>query len=264
MIPLGHKKVVINRDNGQTVERPCIWAISIRKSSNPQLLAQVIPALNASVKLQIEVPYRAVAAPTAHKTDEEITVMITKGIHRQLWNHRRPRTELKKDRVQAWVDDFPTIICDYGDRDRFEEPELARDLAYALAEKLQKVRADKRTGQVPETLKEHEDRVVEQVAKWSKLLKIPLDVTADIPQFAAVRYGYDKPLSGLDDYQFMAKTPKHMKWLREESVDNPPSFLDFKVRALPKHDDMDTLVTHEDQEDGRQVSRAHADLPGVR
>lgn len=111
MIPLGNKKVVINRDNGQTVERPYIWAISIRKSSDPQLLAQVIPALNASVKLQIEVPYRAVAAPTAHKTEEEITVITAKGIHRQLWNHRRPKTTLKKDREQAWADDFTTIIA---------------------------------------------------------------------------------------------------------------------------------------------------------
>lgn len=178
--------------------------------------------------------------------------MIAKGTHRQTWNRRRLRTKLKKDRKQSWADDFKTIIFDYVDHAKFkEEPQLAYDLAYALRGEL--IRADKETGQQPETASDHADRIVAQVANWHKFLKVPLDVTADIPQFTAVRFAFDKPLSQLDDLQFMAKTPKHMKWPRKKSVDNTPPYLGWKAPTLPKHDDLGTLVSKIEMMDDKKL-----------
>lgn len=240
MIPMGRQKCHITRRDGKVVEKPLIYSVHIMTAQNPQLLAQVMPALNSSVKLEIEVPYTAVHVPTEAKTPEHIVLMITASLHQALWSYRLPRTD-RSIRANLLVDEFAKIITPYITFDSFPDmtPEqkqrLRQALALDMARALQKVRANKDTGETAETPQQHRDRVREKVCFYYKYLTMPPTTLGTTPRFFAIRYAFADAMGTLSDFQFLAKRPRYMNWQRSETRKNPPPFLDFHAPKLPKN-----------------------------
>ncbi|ROW00115.1 hypothetical protein VSDG_03464 [Cytospora chrysosperma] len=240
MIPMGRQKCHITRPDGKVVEKPLIYSVHIMTAQNPQLLAQVMPALNSSVKLDIEVPYTAVDVPTEDKTPEHIVLMITASLHQALWSYRLPRTD-RSIRAKLLVDEFAKIITPYitFDSDPDMTPELQQRLREALAldmaRALQKVRANKDTGETAETPQQHRDRVREKVCFYYKWLTMPPSTSGTTPRFFAIRYAFADAMGTLSDFQFLAKRPRYMNWPRSETRKNPSPFLDFHAPKLPKN-----------------------------
>lgn len=129
------------------------------------------------------------ALPTEHKSEKDIVEMISKSIHKELWNHRR-QTKVEKSKIaQAWVDDYTLLIIPYIQAKKFKDDEVVRSLAYLIAGRLQKVRADKELDRKAETPKEHLMRTTEQVNQFRNHLQLPTDTTADIPDAYRGPYG---------------------------------------------------------------------------
>lgn len=233
MIPIGPQTCMLKRE-GQDVEVPYLYSFSVIDTTDDGLFAQLAPPLNAGVKIQVEIPYTKVEFPTErYKSEQEIVVMIGNTIHKDLWNHW-PQKKLARDEVeQAWADDYARLIKPYVRPEKFDDKdELVQGFAYMLSTKLQKVRADKDMGTASETPKEHLERTIAIVNRYRNDLKIPLDTTADIPQFTAVRMAHDEPLTSLSDFQFIAVRPKQMGW--PKSAMTPPApFLDFREPRTP-------------------------------
>lgn len=239
MMPIGDQRCVVTRD-GKEVQVPYLYSFSVVNSSNPGLFAQLAPAINAGVKIQVEIPYRKVATPVENKTEQQLVQLIARGMHKDLWDHRRKVKTSRQDLDQAWVDDFAELIKPYVKADQFPSQEIADVFAYSLSLKLQKIRANKDENIEAETPKEHHTRTVNIVNDYRNHLKVPVDVTADIPQFTAVRMAHDLPLSRLSDWQFVAYRPKQMGWPKTEAASCP--WLDIKEPRLPKHRNHDHLV----------------------
>lgn len=241
MIPIGSQTCILKRD-GQDVEVPYLYSFSVIDTTDDGLFARLAPPLNAGVKIQVEIPYTKVESPTENKSEQEIVVMIGSSIHKDLWNHR-PQRKLAKDEVeQAWADDYARLIKPYVRPEKFDDKdEVVQGFAYLLSTKLQKVRADKDTGAKAETPKEHRLRTIDIANRYRNHLKVPLDTTADIPHFTAVRMAHDEPLTSLSDFQFIAVRPKQMGWPKS-AVTPPAPFLDFREPRTPNARNHETLA----------------------
>ncbi|KAK7738278.1 hypothetical protein SLS63_002613 [Diaporthe eres] len=242
IMPIGSQTCVLNRD-GTEVEVPYLYSFSVMNSSNPALFAQLAPALNAGVKIQVEIPYSKVATPVENKTEQEIVQMIAKGMQNELWSHRRKGKVPKELMEQAWVDDYAKIIKPYVKEEKFNnDDDIICAFAYLLSQKLQKFRTNEEEKIQAETPKEHRQRTVDIVNQYRDHLKVAVDVSADIPQFTAVRMAHEDPLSKLSEFQFVAFRPKQMGWPKAAAATSPAPYLDFREPRTPRYKNYDHLA----------------------
>jgi hypothetical protein len=267
MMPVGPQKCKITNHQGQIVDVPYLYSFSVIKTTDDNRFAYVVPPLNSTCKLQIQLPYRSIDPPQAHLSEQERVEIISKKMHKELWSHHLTRRVSKAEREQAWVDDYTTIIKQYLDPAAFaregydanqvtdeqtnEEDLRRRRIVHYLANKLslelQKVRANEEQEIKSETPKEHHTRVASAVNAYRNHMRIPVDADAGCPQTTVVRMAHGEPMNELSDHQFIGYRPRYPGWPKAGPGVPRAPFLDFKEPRLPAITVEESIPLYKDQ-----------------